>query len=411
VTGASRLWPWIGLLGTALLSVAAFYLFLLNRQTAVPPSWGSPGGPRDSWLNLASFIFQTLVLTLAPVVLGFLIVRQRPGQRVGWLLLALGSLTAVLHLLQEWTVYANLTEPGLPGAAFAAWVTNWIWVFLFVIVLLILALFPNGRFLSSGWRLAIVAGIALFVVPILVQAMVTTPMASAFQLPNPYFSVPDEGVISAVFYIGVLFMPLTVLLALGQVLARFRRSRGRERQQLKWLLAGIVVMAAAVVCGLALSLSGYVIGDLMVNISVLGPLLGIGVALLRYRLYDIDIIIRRGLLYGLLTVMLVAVYFGLVVLAQAAFVALTGQESPLAIVISTLVIAALFNPLRQRLQTFIDRRFYRRSYDAARALGRFAQTARDEVVLGQLTTELRQVVRDTMQPVSVQVWLKEPERG
>jgi K+-sensing histidine kinase KdpD len=179
---------------------------------------------------------------------------------------------------------------------------------------------------------------------------------------------------------------------------------------MKWLLAGMGVMALMVVSGGILSTFGYLTGEILITFSPLAPLLGIGVALLRYRLYDIDIFIRRTLQYGLLTAVLIAVYFGVVLLVQTAFVAVTGQESPIAIVISTLVIAALFNPLRQRIQSFIDRRFYRRSYDAAYTLRQFAQTARDEVDLEQLSEALLQSIQETMQPRTALLWLRSSEK-
>ncbi len=400
-----RILPGICLVATAVLGLIALLLFYLNRQTVVPPSWGSPGGARGSLFEWVGIIGQALVLTLVPALLGFLIVSERPGQRVGWLLILIGLIGAAMVALQEWAIYGAFTTSSVPAAGFAGWISNWAWIVLYAGVLLMLAIFPDGRFLSAHWRTLILCSLALFVLPIFVQASLTTPMVSAFQIDNPFFSFANEGMLFLLFNLGVFFMPLTILLVLGEIIARYRRSAGLQRQQMKWLLAGIALMAAMVIAGLSLNAAGYVIGDVMVSASFLAPLLGIGISLLRYRLYDIDIIIRRGLVYGLLTAVLVAIYFGVVLLAQTTFVAITGQESPLAIVVSTLIIAALFNPLRKRLQAFIDRRFYRSGYDAALALEQFAQTARDEVDLEHLTAQLGRVIQQSMQPESLSLWL------
>jgi Na+/phosphate symporter len=146
---------------------------------------------------------------------------------------------------------------------------------------------------------------------------------------------------------------------------------------------------------------------MMVNAAVLAPFIGIGVALLRHHLYDIDVIIRRTLLYTAVSAILAIVYLGSVILLQQLLSTVTGQQSAVAIVISTLFIAALFSPLRNRLQAFIDRRFYRQKYDAAQTLAQFAQTARDEVELDELTAELLRVIQKTMRPKNLSIWLKE----
>jgi uncharacterized membrane protein len=193
----------------------------------------------------------------------------------------------------------------------------------------------------------------------------------------------------------------TMLLSVASLVLRFRRSRGEERQQLKWFVyAGVLSVGAILLPSAASSL---------LQLLVL-PLLPVaaGIAILRYRLYDIDIVINRTLVYGALTAMLVAVYFGGVATTQVIFRALTAQEQQpqIAIVVSTLVIAALFNPLRRRIQGFIDRRFYRRKYDAAKTLAAFSAKLRDETDLDALSDDLVGVVRETMQPEHVSLWLR-----
>jgi len=209
--------------------------------------------------------------------------------------------------------------------------------------------------------------------------------------------------------------PLFGLLAIGvaigllgataAVLVRFRRSRGVERQQLKWFLYAVALTPASPIFGSIPLVGGLLLGFVIIALPV-----AIGVAVLRYRLYEIDIIIRRTLIYGMLTVSLILVYFGSVVIFQGYFQVITGEKSQLASVISTLVIAALFSPLRRRLQQVIDRRFYRRRYDAEQTLASFGVKLRDEVDLDGLSEHIVVVVQETMQPESIFLWLKEPEK-
>jgi hypothetical protein len=201
------------------------------------------------------------------------------------------------------------------------------------------------------------------------------------------------------------------------MISRLRRSRGIERQQLKWVAYAAALTATSFAASfLAGSLSDRrAVSDTFFLLGVVGfaslPVAA-GVAILRHRLYDIDVLINRTLVYGALTVSLVLVYLGNVVLLQRIFVTLTAQGSQLAIVASTLAIAALFNPLRRRIQAFIDRRFYRHKYDAAKTLAQFSSRLRDETDLDALNEEMVTVVRETLQPAYVSLWLRPaPERG
>jgi hypothetical protein len=192
--------------------------------------------------------------------------------------------------------------------------------------------------------------------------------------------------------------------ALLSVVVRYVRSGDIERRQLRWFL---FVLAFFPISFLVES----VLGDLIVAAVIIALPAAVGIAILRYRLYDIDIIIRRTLVYSVLSLLLAAVYFGSVVLGQALFERMAGGQSPLVIVLSTLIIAALITPLRRRVQRFIDRRFYRSKYDAARTLAEFAQHARDEVSLEALTVEVMRVVQETMQPASASLWLRKDRPG
>jgi hypothetical protein len=216
-----------------------------------------------------------------------------------------------------------------------------------------------------------------------------------------------EAVVEASWY------PLLELVAVVSVFVRFRRSSGVERQQIKWF----AYTAAVLVVGAILTYGGsdatrtrwaWKVGELLLAVGFVGLPLAIGIAILRYRLYDIDLLINLSLVYGALTATLALIYFGGVATTQAIFRALTGQEKQpqLAVVISTLLIAALFNPLRRRIQSFIDRRFYRKKYDAAKTLEAFSTKLRDETDLDALSDDLVAVVRETMQPAHVSLWLR-----
>ncbi|GAB4577588.1 MAG: hypothetical protein Fur0022_03190 [Anaerolineales bacterium] len=401
---------WVWFVFTLGIGVVSLLLFMRNAATPVPASWGVEGGTREGVVEWINAFQQSL---LSPTLIGFLgalILTRRPGHRIGRLLIALGVVSALGTFTQEWAVYGYYTlqtnVPGnMPGTALAAWITNWIWVILFGILLLTAAVFPDGRFLSSRWAWLVCGPLALFAVPILLGGAVETPMSSSFQMPNPFVSTHPKAFYDFVFTLGVIFMPLTALAVLAATFVRFRTSQARERQQMKWLMFGVAAMAFLTVVGLGLYFGlNNNFGGIMVNTAVIGPALGVGVALLRHRLYDIDILIRRTLQYSVLTGLLALVYFGSIVLLQSVFSSF-GQQSEVVIVITTLGIAALFNPLRLRVQDFIDRRFYRKKYDAEQALAQFAAVARDEVDMDRLTAALIRVVEETVQPEKVSLWL------
>jgi hypothetical protein len=227
--------------------------------------------------------------------------------------------------------------------------------------------------------------------------------APGYEIDNP-IGVEGLGNVEDLPVFGVLTSLLVVCIigAGASVVMRFRRSRGTERQQLKWFAYAVVPM-------LLIPTDGFlpgIISSVALGVVLIGLPTAIGVAVLRYRLYDIDLLINRTLVYGTLTATLVALYFGGIVLMQRLFVLFTGQQSTLAVVASTLAIAAVFNPLRRRIQGFVDRRFYRRKYDARTTLEAFSVKLRDETDLQALNGELVKVVRDTMQPAHVSLWLR-----
>jgi hypothetical protein len=207
-------------------------------------------------------------------------------------------------------------------------------------------------------------------------------------------------------------MAASLLLAAFAMILRLRRSRGVERQQLKWIAAAAAVLPLASAAGVFSYYLGYeTVGGLLATISFVPVLFAAGYAVLRYRLYDIDVVINRTLVYGSLTATLVAVYFGGMAGLQRLLAPVTGQDSQLAIVASTLAIAALFNPLRWRIQRFIDRSFYRNKYNARETLEDFSARLRDETDLEQLNADLLSIVTETVQPEHVSLWLRKPSAG
>jgi hypothetical protein len=217
---------------------------------------------------------------------------------------------------------------------------------------------------------------------------------------------------------GTINPAQTILYALGLVaaaslLARLRRAKGVERQQVKWFAYAVAVLATSATLAYLVPESigvGWLgwISSALVIVSVVGLPVAMGIAILRYQLYNIDLLINRTLVYGSLTALLAMMYFGGVAVTEAIFRAFTGQERQpqLAVIVSTLVIAALFTPLRHRIQGFMDRRFYRRKYDARKTLEAFSAKMRDETDLDTLSDDLTSVVREAMQPAHVSLWLR-----
>ena len=281
-------------------------------------------------------------------------------------------------------------------------------------MLLILLLFPNGRLPSHRWRLVAWA-VVLFHLLGMFEKVVRPTVGDAIDrdvFRNPTGIESLAGVAEIAGAVSFLSVPLLLLASVASVWVRWRRAGDAEREQIKWLVyaAACGVVALGGLAGLILfgedSYVAFFFFSLGFAAIFLGVPAAIGIAILKYRLYEIDLIINRTLVYGSLTATLVALYFGAVILMQRIFVLLTGQQSTLAVVASTLLIAALFTPLRRRIQSFIDRRFYRRKYDAARTLRAFSAQLRDETDLAALSDDLVGVVRETMQPAHVSLWLR-----
>jgi len=278
----------------------------------------------------------------------------------------------------------------------------------------IMVLFPTGRPLSPRWGWLIYFGLVLGGVILLLSISsetLTIGSGASWVLENPVGFIPNDLVDTYILPPFVLSLPIWVILCVASLLVRYRYAQDIERQQIKWLIYAASIFAVSYVPTFIQSdfSDANNIWNIFWMFGMFAIPAGIAIAILRYRLYDIDIIIRRTLQYTILTGMLVAVYFGIVLLLQGLVENLTGEQSPIVIVISTLAIAALFNPLRHRIQDFIDRRFFRSKYDAAQTLARFASVARNEVEMENLTAVLLSMVEESLQPEKVSVWLRNPE--
>jgi hypothetical protein len=373
------------------LAAIAFALFVT--------SWVISGVDLGSSLLISA-------LGLSFCLVGSLIAARQPRNAMGWIFLGIG-LTTGLGVFAGTYARAWLDGGGGPRALgeLAAVYGNSSWVpFILVPCTFVLLLFPDGRLPSRRWRgVAWCAGLGLAGI-FLASILNPGPLEDYPQLENPYgISSALEGPLTA---IAIVLLLIGIVGSVTAVIARFRRAQDERRQQLKWLaLAGA---AAALIVPIAVLGSDYW-GEAAMNVACMLGVLGLpvaaGIAILRHRLYDIDVVINRALVYGAVTALLAAAYLACVLLLQLALSPLTA-DSGLAIAASTLAVAAMFRPLRARMQATVDRRFYRRRYDAAQTLAAFAGNLRHELDLDALDAELRSVVAEAMQPAHVSLWLR-----
>jgi len=388
-----------------MLTVIGLLLLVVSRF----PVGGSlyAGAPvYDFWLvnTVVAVSFSTVGGVIAP--------RLPPHNPVGWLFCTIGLLAGMRLFVAEYAIATLLAEPrtplsNLPGGEALAWVSSWLWVSHIGLFLFLALLFPDGGPPSSRWRpFAWVVGVVIVAGTVAVAVWPET--AAGFDLTNHPLGV--EIATDVVNPVEVILYTLA-LVAMSSLVVRLRRSKGVERQQVKWFAYAVVVLAISAILAyvvfepMGIRWLGW-ISSVLVIVGVVGLPVAVGMAILRYRLYNIDLIINRTLVYGALTALLAAVYVGSIVASQGILRALTGQGSQLAIVASTLAVAALFNPLRHRIQSFIDRRFYRRKYDARRTLESFSAKLRDQTDLDALGDDLMGVVKETMQPTHVSLWLR-----
>lgn len=389
--------PWM-LVGIIILAALIDFIVWLMLQSA-----------SSSFHNWVTALGWGVVLPAVYSVVAALIIARQPGNRVGWLLMVVG----MVAVFPSFVLDAISSPPSeiTPGIFLLVWLDGWSWIPLIFPIFLIPLNFPTGRPPTPRWNWVnwLALGMWLFFISFSPFINTITPNNEQWSLPNPIGFIPEAVVDGPFMFIWSAGLLTLVSASVASLFVRYRRGQIRERQQIQWLLyAGalfvIVYGLSLVIANIETQFSG--LNNLLLLLSILAIPVAIAIAILRYRLFDIDVIIRKTLQYGVLTVLLLLVYFGSVILLQSLAENLLGEQSPLVIVFSTLVIAALFNPLRIRIQDFIDRRFYRKKYDAEQTLARFAATARDEVDMEKLTSALLQVVEDAMQPEHTSLWIK-----
>ena len=380
------------------LALTALSLFLLILNLSHPD------------VPVYSFWTENVLYSVGFSSVGAVIVpRMSPENPIGWLFCAIGLLWAVLHFIGEYAIYSLLAAPGsLPAGELASWLYTWPWVLGLGLIVFLGLLFPNGRLPSARWRWFAHLSAILTLVGMALAAFSPGPIVVG--LPAIHNPLGIEGLPNAYKSVQVLMLVL-IAVAVASLLMRRLYARGVERQQTKWFTYAAAVAASGAILKFIISepldlLWLGRVGHALVLVGLAGMPIAMGIAITRYRLYEIDLLINRTLVYALLTATLVTLYFGGIVVLQRAFVILTGQQSTLAVVASTLLIAALFTPLRRRIQSFIDRHFYRSKYDARKTLEAFSATLRDETDLEALSDDLVGVVRETMQPAHVSLWLR-----
>jgi hypothetical protein len=371
---------------------------------------------RNTWPEALIVLLRVIALTFPTV--GALIASRRPKNPIGWILCGTGLLTGVRSFAQAYADFGLVGRPGLlPAGEYMAWLGSWARVPVVGLAsALVLVVFPDGKLLNRSWWAVVwmaVGGSALVAL-----FMALDPGLWSY---HPSWNNPlalERGVfkdfVEPLGRIGFVLLIVSWLCAAIALLIRVDKGSPVERQQIKWLAYFAILMFVGFAFVGAGFFGGWIYwGELLSSAAFNCLPVGVGIAILKYRLYDIDLLINRTLVYGALTGILALVYLGGVVALQALFRYLTGQGSQLAIVASTLAIAALFGPLRRRIQAFIDRRFYRRKYDVTKTLEAFSAKLRDETDLDALSDDLVTVVRETMQPAHVSLWLRPdtPRKG
>jgi hypothetical protein len=381
------------------IAFAAVGLLLLaaSFDVPLPDSWGFRG------------FTATFTVTFGTV--GALIVAARRNV-IGWLLLVAGVLSGIQCFAEEYAIFGIVARPGsLPAAAIVGWVNSWIWVITVALVAIFVPLlFPNGHFLSPRWRAVGVATIAAAIFLGAALALNEGPLNNAPFVTNPFGVAgfraidPISKTSGPAFLIGYGGMIACAAAAISSVVVRFRSSRGVERQQIKTLAFGGGILVVGFLAGGGLQEQGK-IGQLFFIAAMQVVPVAVAVAVLRYRLYDIDLLINRAIVYGATTAAIGAAFFAGIVVLQAALRPLTGG-SELAVAASTLLCFALFQPIRRRVQSTVDRRFYRSRYDAGRTIDAFTARLAGQVDLDAVGAELTAAVGATVRPSHVSLWLR-----
>jgi hypothetical protein len=386
----------------ALVPVAVTFTWL-SRDLPLPED-------REGYLPIVAGL---CLIAVVYASVGALVASRRPSNAIGWIFIGIGFALCLLGSANGYADYVIFGDASLPLASYAAWCTSWGFVLPFFIApSFVLLLFPDGRPPSPRWRPLVWALAALAALALIGLSFGSAATESYPGVRNPLAPGGRLGeALDVLETVGeAVVAPLVFLVALVAIVHRYRRSRHLERAQIKWAAyAAVVLMVCFIISFVAGEPGPAWVDDTLffaATASFGGIAVASGIAILRYRLYDIDVVINRTLVYGSVTALLAGAYLGLVLLFQLAFSPLT-EENSLAVALSTLAVAALFRPARKRVQELVDRRFYRRRYDAQRTLEGFASRLREEVDLDALRGELTSVVAETMQPAHVSLWLRE----
>jgi hypothetical protein len=363
--------------------------------------------------SFAEFFTDTLPLgaelAITFPVVGAFIASRHPKNAVGWIFCVIGLTQGLVEFSYQYAIYGLVTEPGsLPSSGLMSWISSWAWVPGFgLLITLLLLLFPTGRLPSRRWRP--VAWLSVAAMTVIVVGAVSLWRYRGERLLGDSADVEPSGFFAILFGMGFPLLLLCGLASIISLIVRFRRARGDERQQLKWFTfaATAVVLFAVVIEG--------ILGEVVTGWEVVGNSLGVvlipcvplatGIAILKYRLYDIDRLINKTLVFGLLSGILVAGYVGGILLLQS--VLPVPDDSPITVAASTLAMAALFRPLRTRVQSLVDRRFYRARYDATRTIDDFSARLRQQTDLDSLTDDLLGVIHQAVRPAYASVWLRD----
>jgi hypothetical protein len=380
------------------ITVAAIVVVLATGAPAVALSFPDPG------------------IALAFPLIGALIASRRPGNSVGWVMLAIGAGAALEVSSGAYAYTAQVMYPALPGEEWAAWLQVWVWAIGFALLAnVLLVVFPDGEVPSRRWRAVVAISLANLALMAVSAALVPTlqlDVSGSRPIPSPFPVTLPGGVSEAIAGVGFVIGLVLMVACVVSLIGRFRRSTGVLRLQLTWFTYGYVVGVLALVASVVIGLpwSDEPTSPVLDAVSSIVPAfalgsiaVGVGVAVFRYRLYDIGRVINRTIVYSLLTAVLVGLYAVIVVGIGTAIGRLT---SPLLIAGATLVVAAAAGPARRRIQTLIDRRFYRQRYDAERALAEFGASLRNEVDVDELRQLLRQTADQTVRPERVAVWIR-----
>lgn len=360
-------------------------IFMLTRSTPTPPGWGFRG--------------YNVPLALAYGTIGALVASRRSRNPIGWLLLATGGFAAVQALAAEYSVYAVMTKPGsLPAGEIMGWIPHWIWVLVVSPVLLTMLFFPSGQLLSSRWRLFLFLVVLFLALLAVLYAFLPGPMDDFGGIRNPVGIQALQPLSAWIYTINNMVLIATSVGGVVALAVRFRKGGGDERRQLSWLAyAGALLAVTTVINGVEMSVRNTVAQssgtDDLVVLALLTIPVAMGLAILRYRLYDIDIVINRTLVYGPLTAILAGVYIVATVFFPRIFVTATGQQSEVAIVLTTLTVVALFTPLKKRLQAIVDR-YFKEVPDPTKRLRAYREQLRSLLQMVDIEKSLRHLLQE-----------------